>query len=1171
MSEHRGLLTNPPPRTEMPLEPVSSVAEQGTRISAGQSRALDGLEYWRKQLAGLSEFHLSPDNPGGAIQRFRSATQPLVLPKEVSEASKALSRREGVSIHVILLAALDTLLHRYTGETDVLVCDVGINHAPAESINFANLANIGVPLRTDLSGDPSFRELCKRVQVGTSEANAHADALPDFLMKERQFISRPGVIFSFQQALTPWSGARISTSGRTGSEPACEVREATLADKTEHELRFEVEDRPEGMLGRIDYNADLFDAERICRMAGHFGKLLEGIVENPDETVGKLPLLTDAERTRLVVEWNNTRMDYPRDRGVHQLFEEQAARTPNATAVVFGNDSLTYGELERRANHLANYLIRLGATPDSLVGICLERSLEMVVGLLGILKAGAAYVPLDPAYPRDRIAYMLENAEIPLLLTQAQLRESLPSTDRRTVLVDSDWLEITKQRQERPGLILNPENRAYVIYTSGSTGKPKGVEIPHRAVVNFLTTMAERPGMTASDRLLAVTTLSFDIAGLEIYLPLTQGACVEIVSREVSTDGRQLLEKLRGSGATVMQATPATWRILLEAGWTGDPRLKILIGGEAVPQKLANQLLQRSASVWNVYGPTETTIWSTLSKLEAEQSTVSIGRPIGNTEIFILDKMLQPVPIGVAGELHIGGDGLARGYLKRPELTAEKFIVHPLNPDPKARLYKTGDLVRYLPNGNIEFLGRIDHQVKIRGFRIELGEIETVLRQHPGINETVVVAREDIPGDKRVVAYFIPTGDTAPTTAELRAFLKEKLPEYMLPSVFVTLKSMPLTPNGKIDRRALPIPDQADLAPTGRFAAPKDVVESRLAQIWESVLGVRQIGVRDDYFELGGHSLLAVKLMNRIEEAFGKNLPIATLLQAPTVEQLAAILRQKGSSPPWSCLVPIQRSGSKPPFFCVHGILGNVLRFYDLARHLGSDQPFFGLQPQGLDGRQPCHTRVEEMAAHYIKEIRSVQSEGPYFLGGYSFGGIVAFEMAQQLTAQNQEVGLLVLFDTFCAGPGQSDAAEYSPRKVSGSLHRSLSGLLAILRTPVAQTWADLSQRAKVLRGGISWQVKYMRQPSAVKKIHTACERAVEHYAPKIYQGRVMLFRSNLQPRTPVRDPYEGWNAYAGHGLEVRTIASNHDNILLEPQVRIVAEQLKTCLATLQAAEPVVA
>ena len=459
------------------------------------------------------------------------------------------------------------------------------------------------------------------------------------------------------------------------------------------------------MVGRIDYNADLFDAERIRRMARHFGKLLEGIVENPDETVGKLPLLADAERTRLVVEWNNTRMDYPRDRCVHHLFEEQAARTPNATAVVFGNDSLTYGELERRANHLANHLIRLGATPDSLVGICLERSLEMVVGLLGILKAGAAYVPLDPAYPRDRIAYMLENAEIPLLLTQAQLRESLPSTDCRTVLIDSDWLEIAKQSQEHPALILNPENRAYVIYTSGSTGKPKGVEIPHRAVVNFLTTMAERPGMTASDRLLAVTTLSFDIAGLEIYLPLTRGGCLEIVSREVSTDGYQLLEKLRGSSATVMQATPATWRILLEAGWTGDPRLKILIGGEAVPQKLASQLLQRSASVWNVYGPTETTIWSTLSKLEAEQSAVSIGRPIGNTEIFILDKMLQPVPIGVAGELHIGGDGLARGYLKRPELTAEKFIVHPLNPDPKARLYKTGDLARYLPNGNIEFLG----------------------------------------------------------------------------------------------------------------------------------------------------------------------------------------------------------------------------------------------------------------------------------------------------------------------------------------------------------------------------------------------------------------------------------------------------------------------------------
>jgi thioesterase domain-containing protein/acyl carrier protein len=592
--------------------------------------------------------------------------------------------------------------------------------------------------------------------------------------------------------------------------------------------------------------------------------------------------------------------------------------------------------------------------------------------------------------------------------------------------------------------------------------------------------------------------------------------------------------------------------MLLEDGWTGDQRLKVLIGGEAVSQKLANQLLQRSASVWNVYGPTETTIWSTLSKLEVGQSAVSIGRPIGNTDIFILDKLLQPVPIGVVGELYIGGDGLARGYLKRPELTAEKFIAHPLNPDPKARLYRTGDLVRYLPDGNIEFLGRIDHQVKIRGFRIELGEIETVLRQHSGINETVVLAREDTPGDKCVVAYFVPTRGAAPTTAELRSFLREKLPEYMLPSIFVTLKSMPLTPNGKVDRRAFPAPDQAELALTGMFAAPKDIIETRLVQIWDAVLGVRPIGVRDNYFELGGHSLLAVKLMHRIEQAFETILPIATLLQAPTIEQLAGILRQKESSLLWSCLVPIQTGGSKPPFFCVHGINGTVVRFRDLARRLGSDQPFYGLQARGLDAEHPGDTRTEDMATRYIKAMRSVQPEGPYFIGGYSFGGAIALEMAQQMVAQGQGQAVVVLFDTFCC-PLQKPS-------VSQILASISSVLVKLFRIPSLEWWTDLLRIATAPIRVINRRLHDASLPCDIKKVRRACLEAERQYMPRPYAGRIILFRSNHRPLGRVSDPRAGWSRYAANGLEIYEIKSNHENILLEPQVRFVAKHLKTCL-----------
>jgi amino acid adenylation domain-containing protein len=1099
---------------------------------------VEHLSYWHQRLTGIAAvLELPTDRPRLPVKTSRSARESIVLPGSLKQALRALSEKEGVSLFVVLLAAFQTLLTRYTRQDDIVV-GVAIPRDEMEHREELNeYFGASVPVRTDISHDLTFRQLLSRVKRDVDSAREHQNVawerVAEVVQPDRDTSRHPlfQVLFSLEDF--HFSPGAISGPG-------------TDTGVLKVDLQLQMLDRRDSVAAYFTYSSDLFEAATILRMAGHFRKLLEGIVENPDATVWRLPLLTDAERNRLVIEWNDTAMDYPSDRCVHQLFEAQAARTPNATAVIFGKESLTYGELEGRANQLANQLIRLGTSPDSLVGICLERGLEMVVGLFGILKAGAAYVPLDPAYPRDRIAFMLENAEIPLLLTQAQLRESLPMRCR-TVLIDSDWPEIRKQSQDRPALTLNPENRAYVIYTSGSTGKPKGVQIPHRAVVNFLTTMSVRPGMNVSDRLLAVTTLSFDIAGLEIYLPLTQGASLEIVRRETASDGHQLLEKLKSSGATVMQATPATWRMLLEAGWTGDPGLKILVGGEAVSQKLAKQLIQRSGSVWNVYGPTETTIWSTLSKLEAGCSTVSIGKPIGNTEVFILDKMLQPIPIGVAGELHIGGHGLARGYLKRPELTAEKFIAHPFSDDPHARLYKTGDLARYLPNGDIDFLGRIDHQVKIRGFRIELGEIETVLRQHPEINETVVVAREDTLGDKRVVAYLVPTGDVVPTTTELRSFLKDKLPEYMVPSVFVILKSMPLTPNGKIDRRALPIPDQADLAPTGICAAPKDAVESRLVQIWESVLGVRPIGIRDNYFELGGHSLLAVKLMNRIEEAFGKVLPIATLLQAPTIEQLGAIVRQKGWSPPWSCLVPIQTGDSKPPFFCVHGINGAVVRFHDLSHYLGSDQPFYGLQAQGLDAGHPCHTRTEGMASHYIKEIRSVQPQGPYFLGGYSFGGAIAFEMAQQLAAQGQKDVLVVLFDT------------NFPQRRPASMSRK-AALLALFRVPASERWTYLSRILTAPIRSFQRRLHVARLPRIVKKVREACLQAESGYRPRAYPGRVILFRSNHKPLAQLSDPRAGWSECAIRGLETYEIKGNHENILLEPQVRFVAEHLRTCL-----------
>lgn len=1112
------------------------------------------LAYWRGQLAGTPAIlELPTDRPRPPAQTFRAAREHFFLSESLRDGLEKLSAREGVSLFVVLLAAFQTLLTRYTRQDDIVVGSVMPSDVAADAAEeFAGRSVSTVPIRTDLSGDISFRQLLGRVSDVVRGARQHQNVPWQGLLHEVQ-PERDSSHHPVFQTLFSLEDSEFPSDTNFGMADVAEGAGTLKVD-----LQMTLCNRADGLVAHFSYATDLFDATTIVRMAGHFQKLLEGIVANPNVPIARLPLLTDAERHELVIEWNDTRRVYARELCVHQAFEAQTARTPNAVAVVFENERITYAELNRRANQLSHYLVKLGVGPNVLVGICVERSIEMVVGLLGIMKAGGAYVPVDPAFPQDRIAFMLEDAEAPVLLTQESLVGTLPQTKAALVRLDSDWPCIAAEGADNlPGRAA-AQDLAYTMYTSGSTGKPKGVQIPHRAVVNFLESMAEKPGMTAQDRMLAVTTLSFDIAGLEIYLPLILGASVEIVSRRVYSDGNQLLAKLVSSGATVMQATPATWRMLLEAGWQSSPGLKILVGGEAVPGKLANQLLQRAASVWNMYGPTETTIWSTVRKFELGEACVSIGRPIANTEIFILDKVLQPVPVGVAGELLIGGEGLAMGYFKRAELTAEKFIAHPFNQTPGARLYKTGDLVRYLPNGDIEFLGRIDHQIKIRGFRIELGEIEAVLRQDPGVGETVVVAREDVPGDQRLVAYFVPAAESTPSVTELRNLVKERLPKYMLPSAFVMLREMPLTPNGKINRRALPAPDQSALEPGAELVQPKDATEALLVNIWESILNVRPIGITQDFFDLGGHSLLAVRLMTRIEETFGTKLAVVTLLQARTVEQLAAVIRQGGTESPWPSLVPIQVGGSNAPFFCVHGAGGVVIRFYELARHLGPEQPVYGLQARGLDGRHPCDTRVEDMASHYLEEIRRVQPQGPYLLGGYSLGGMVAFEMAQRLIAEgNEEEVVVVLFDTFCAAeanPNGSNGAKQGREAFRKNLSKTWQKLA---QKPASKKWQWVTRGMVMVKDGLQRRAAHLMLPRSLKNVRRACEAAAKSYVPRAYPGRLILFRSRHKPLLQLRDPHAAWSRYAEQGLEIHEVEGNHDNILLEPQVRTVAQELK--------------
>jgi amino acid adenylation domain-containing protein len=840
------------------------------------------LDYWKQQLGGsLPVLELPTDRSRPSVQTFTGSRQSWEFPQPLTEALKILSRREGVTLFMTLLAAFKVLLYRYTGQADILVGSPIANRNRPETEKLIGFFVNTLVLRTDLFGNPSFQELLKRVRETTLRAYTHQDLpfekLVEALQPERSLSYTPlfQVMFGLQHA--PIEALKLP--GLT-----LDVLEVE-GEMARYDLTLSLTDTEPGLVGTLEYNTDLFDAATIIRMLRHFQTLLESIVTDPYQPLSNLSILTEAERRQLLVTWNSTQADYPQEQCIHQLFEVQVERTPDAVAVSFEGQQLTYQELNARANQLAHYLQRLDVRPGALVGVCVERSLEMVIGLLGILKAGGAYVPLDPAYPRERLAFMLDDAQVSVLLAQEKLIAALPGHSAKEVCLDADWEEIAKPSDRHSAKTATPEDLAYVIYTSGSTGQPKGVQICHRAVVNILSSLRQVPGLQDQDVFLSVTTLSFDIAALELFLPLTVGARMVVVSQEVAADGAQLLKRLVQSGAMAMQATPATWRLLLEAGWEGSHQLKILCGGEALPRKLANDLLKRGAALWNLYGPTEATIWSTIYQVEEEDGPVPVGRPIANTQVYILDPSLQPVPIGVLGELYIGGDGLARGYLNRPGLTGERFIQNPYGPG--TRLYKTGDLARYRSDGNVEFLGRIDHQVKVRGFRIELGEVETVLNQHQAVQQSVVVTQEDKAANQCLVAYVVLSPEADLAIPHLRSWLRQKLPAYMVPAIFMLLPALPLTPNGKVDRRSLPVPETAQLNLENAFEAPRTPIEEVLATLWSQILSIKQIGVHDNFFELGGHSILATQLVSRICKVFRVELPVRCLFETPTIAGLA--------------------------------------------------------------------------------------------------------------------------------------------------------------------------------------------------------------------------------------------------------------------------------------------
>ena len=1186
---------------------------QGVRAN-GCSPLQTQLAYWQKQLEGISVLNLPTKQLRPAVPSYRGAKQFLELPHSLTQALEALSYQEGVTLFMTMLAAFQTLLYRYTQQEDIVVGSPIANRNRSELEGLIGFFVNSLVLRTDFSGKPTFRELLNRVKEVTLGAYSHQDLPFEKLVEEvhpKRDLSRNPlfqVVFSLQN--TPI--VALELPGLTLSLFEFDSKTAKL------DLELHLWQDLDSLKGQMVYSTDLFDDTTITRMLRHFKTLLESIVTNPEQRISDLSLLTEEERQELLIDWNDTKKNYPENKCFHQLFEAQMEETPDAIAVVFDKQQLTYCELNIRANQLAHHLQKLGVVPDVIVGICIKRSLEMIVTLLGILKAGGAYLPLDPSLPQERLKFMLKDAQVSVLLTQEKLLKHFEDFSNPIICIDKDWATITQHSQENPTSCVTLDNLAYVIYTSGSTGKPKGVLLQHRGLSNLAKAQIEVFNLQPSNHILQFASLSFDASIFEIVMALQTGATLYLANTESLLPGQPLLQLLREKAITHVTLPPAVLAVLPTESL---PALQTIIcAGESCTDDIVKRWWNSQRRFFNAYGPTEATVWSTIAEISTMSEKPPIGRPIANTQIYILDKHLQPLPIGIAGELYISGEGLAQGYLNRPELTTEKFIINPFSDKKKARLYQTGDLARYRPDGNIEFLGRLDNQVKIRGFRIELSEIETVLSHHQSVRKAIVIATDNLSDDKYLVAYIVPNVETQQqslqrgTTASnfpslLRKFLKEKLPEYMIPKAFVVLDSLPLTASGKVDRLALTELDSyASRLIDKTFIAPRTPTELTLAKIWAEVLNVERVGIYDNFFDLGGDSLLTVRLMKQIHKQFERELPLSSLFLNPTIESLATSLSLATDSLPWSPLVPIQPAGSSPPFFCVHPIFGVVFPYYELAQNLGKNQPFYGLQPIGLDGKSSLLTNIEHMAAHYIEALRSVQPKGPYFLGGWSFGGWVAFEMAQQLQKSGEEVALLAVLDTLAPIPGNIPSLGNGLKFMLTTVARYiwpffldyLYLIIAIARNRINSLTSRLTNFNKIAQNSFwelltrnsFWElltrtlqtnlfshlilkedatVNVIPEESKLRllselairpmlRVFYANSQAVLNYVPQTYPKKINLFRTKVQSSIAKEDPSMGWHQLTVGGTEIYHIPGNHLTMLRKPHIQILAAQLKACI-----------
>ncbi|MGD9488072.1 MAG: amino acid adenylation domain-containing protein [Calditrichaceae bacterium] len=1140
-------------------EPVSQELSTPYReyISWLQKRDMElAKTFWKTQLAGFTSPTPLPVKMHKSDSPYGYSKERVLLSPRLSESLGKLARENQLTMFTLIQGAWSLLLNRYSSENDV-VFGATVSGRPAEIPGVESMVGLFIntlPVRIFLNQSDTLVEWLQKIQSQQAEMRQY-EFTPLVDIQGWTEVPRGLPLF---ESIVVFENFPVNTS-MNRHQNALEISEIESFERTNYPLTI-VASPGDHLAVEAAYQSHLFSKTVIKRMLGHLETIFSSMASNPNLKLSEIPILTPSETQTMVSEWNQTGKYFPDMVSIHLWFEAQVEKSPEAIAVKFGDYEITYSALNAKANQLGRYLIKQSVKREELVGICLNRSVEMVIAALAILKAGGAYVPIDPAYPKERISYMLEDAKANILLTERSLAAGLPENLGHRIYMDEIWDIISDESSENINLPVFPENMAYVIYTSGSTGKPKGTMLHHGGLCNTIHSLIDKFSYTPKSRVLQFASFSFDASVEEVFATICSGGCLIIVNRESLLAPAEFIKLINSEKISKVLLPPSLLSILPEDPM---PSLKTIVsGGEACTRGIASRWYKNRIFI-NGYGPTESTIVAAYHRVSElpDSDAIPIGRPIDNIRLYVLDPFMNPLPVGIPGELYIGGPGLARGYLDKPHLTAEKFVPNPFDQIPGSRLYRTGDLVRYLDGGDIEYLDRIDNQIKIRGFRIELGEIESLLRKVPGVTDSAVIVREDSPGDKRLTAYIIIKDNSDISTQQIRNALKNDLPEFMIPGALIRLEKFPLLPNGKVNRKALPSPELDEIRIDEDHIAPRGSIELKLVRIWREILNIPIVGITDNFFDLGGHSLLAIRVIDKIQQEFDREIPLVSLFSDPTIENLAKLLTQEVKSDNFNPLVELKKGTASEPVYFIHPTGGSAHWYIQLAELLHTRRPVYGIQARGFDGKLDLHTTIESMASYYVDAVRRQQPEGPYFLAGWSFGVIVAFEMGRQFSEMNQEVGFLGILDSGPYIPHQEepkDDSELLQKMFSSHFELDAEMLREMEYDEQLKFVLKIAKKEKVLP-------RFIRQNQFklyvhINKIQTGAWRK---YKPLNFNGKITLFRADENRDYDNLPDDLGWKKYAGKGVDIINVPGDHITMMTKPNVKILAEKIGLLLDNL--------